>query len=262
MNEELKQQLDLIRDNVVDNNLDHIHVNEGTEGYGKSAFSLAMANYLDPDFDVDSQVAFSGKEFRKKAKRLDNFKAIVLDEAEGLFASDHMTKENKKTVKFLRKCREKNLYIFINWPVFQEIDRKIRKHRVKTLGRAVTQGRAFVYNKSKVQKIVENDLSKSHYPDPFMKASWGDPEKAIPDVWSHYQDLKIQQIDKLEEEEEDEEEDVDWRTPAEFGELAGGASAETVRNWIKDGRIEAYKRGSSFVIPASEKEEILEKVDT
>jgi len=258
MNEKLKRQLDLILENVTENNLDHVHVNEGTEGYGKSAFSLAMANYLDPDFDVEKQVAFSGKDFRKKAKKLGPYKAIVLDEAEGLFASDHMTKENKKTVKFLRKCREKNLFIFINWPVFQEIDRKIRKHRVKTLGRAVKQGRAFVYNKSKVQEIVEGSLSKGRYPDPFMKASWKNPEESIPDVWGEYQEMKMAQIEDLEEEED--EDDIDWKTPGEFGELAGGASAETVRNWIKDDRIEAYKRGDQYVIPAEEKQKMLEKV--
>lgn len=259
MNEELEQQLDLIEQNVKNKNLDHIHVNEGTEGYGKSALSIEMANYLDPDFDVDKQVAFSGDEFRKKAKKLDNFKAIVLDEAEGLFASDHMTKENKKTVKFLRKCREKNLFIFINWPVFQEIDRKIRKHRVKTLGRAVMQGRAFIYNKSKVQRIVENSLTHGSYPDPFMKASWSDPEESITEVWSHYQELKMQQIDQLEEE-ESEEEGADWKTPSEFGELVG-YSGETVRNKIKDGEIDASKRGGQFIIQASEKDKLIEKYE-
>lgn len=256
-----KENLDKIKSKVKKKNLDHVHVNEGTEGYGKSAFSLAMANYLDPEFDVEEQVAFSGDEFRRKAKQLGSFKSIVLDEAEGLFASDHMTKENKKTVKFLRKCREKNLFIFINWPVFQEIDQKIRKHRVKTLGRAVTQGRAFIYNKSKVQKIAENNLDPGSYPEKFMTAKWEDPEKSIPDVWSHYQELKMQQIEELEEEEEDEEKDVDWKTPSEFGELAGGASSETVRNWIDEERIEAYKRGNNFVIPASEVEKVLEKVN-
>jgi len=260
MDDRTRNNLDRIQSNVVENNLDHVHVNEGTEGYGKSAFSLAMAEYLDPDFDVEKQVAFSGKEFRKKAKKLGSFKAIILDEAEGLFASDHMTKENKKTVKFLRKCREKNLFIFINWPVFQEIDQKIRKHRVKTLGRTVTQGRAFMYNKSKVQKIAENNLDPGSYPEKFMISTWEDPEKSIPEPWSKYQELKMQQIEELEEEEDEEPEDVEWLSPREFGEREGGASKDTVKKWIKEGKIDGFKRGNQYVIPDSELGKILEEV--
>ena len=258
MNEELENQLDAIRQNVKEKNLDHVHVNEGTEGYGKSALSLAMANYLDPDFDVESQVAFSGDDFRRKAKELDQYKAIVLDEAEGLFASDHMTSENKKTVKFLRKCREKNLFIFINWPVFQEIDRKIRKHRVKSMARTVQQGRAFVYNKSKVDRIVRNSYGKGSYPDPFMVARWSDPEDSMAKVWSSYQDKKMDQIEELEEEESGEDDGVEWLTPSEFGDLVG-YSAKTVRKKIKDGDIQAYKRGDDFILKESEKEKLIEE---
>jgi hypothetical protein len=259
MNEEMKKQLDAIKENVKEKNLDHVHVTEGTEGHGKSAFSLAMANYLDPGFDVDEQVAFSADEFRRKARKLDQYKAIVLDEAEGLFASDHMTKENKKTVKFLRKCREKNLFIFINWPVFQEIDRKIRKHRVKSLARTVVQGRAFIYNNSKVDRIVQNSLGKGSYPDPFMKASWKDPEEAMPEVWSSYQERKMEQIEELEEEEKQEESsEVNWLTPSEFGEKVN-YSGETIRQKIKKGEINAFKRGSDFVIKEKEKEGMIEE---
>lgn len=258
IDDKLKKELDIIRDNVRDNNLDHLHVNEGTEGYGKSALSLAMANYLDPDFDVESQVAFSGDEFRRKAIALDQYKAIVLDEAEGLFASDHMTSENKKTVKFLRKCREKNLFMFVNWPVFHEIDKKMRKYRVKTLGRTVTQGRAFFFNKSKVDRIVRNNLSQGSYPEPYIKAGWRDPEKQMPELWSKYQDLKIEQIEQLEDMEDEQDESAEWLTPSEFGDLVG-YSGRTIKKKIKDGELEGYKRGGNFIIKEEEKEGLIEE---
>jgi len=59
---------------------------------------------------------------------------------------------------------------------------------------------------------------------------------------------------------EDEEEDVEWLSPREYGEREGGASKDTVKKWIENGKIKAYKRGGQYVIPDSELGKILEEV--
>lgn len=237
----LKQNLDnILQQEIHGKNLDWVHVNVGGEGKGKSSFSLQLANYIDPDFTVEDQVAFSGEEFREMSRNLDSGQVIVYDEAvDGLFSGDHSTKENKKTVKFLRQMRELNLYVIINLPVFHELDKKIREHRVKTLSRCVKQGWAHLYSQSQLDSILDNQGS---WPSPRLKAGWKDPAKDIPEIWSNYQEKKLN-TDTLAEEKSDEDDgfDGEWVSTGTAAEMLD-VSGKTVRNWCDDGTIQKVSK--------------------
>jgi len=249
----LKENLDNIEQFIRDRNQDWVFATVGGEGTGKSALSLEMARYIDGrDFDPEKQVAFSAEEFRQKAAELEPFRPIVFDEGiEGLYASDHMKKENKKTVRFLRKCREMNLFIFINIPVYDELSKKIRQKRVKSVMRCVKQGWMHFYGKNAVKQVNDRD----NYPDASARFAWSDPEDVIPHTWNTYQEAKLEDINSLNEQED---QDVDWLKPSEFGDKVG-VSRYTVNNWANDGKIKYHTLPNGEKrIPASEVDEIIE----
>jgi len=247
----LKKNLDNIETYCRDRNQDWVFACVGEEGTGKSALSLEAAKYLDDGFSVEDQVAFSADEFRSKASELDHFKPVIFDEGiEGLYASDHMKKENKRTVRFLRKCREMNLFIFINLPVYDELSKKIRTKRVKSVFRCVKQGWSHFYGKKTVRKLNERDS----WPDPSARFGWSDPEKTMQDVWSDYQEYKLQDIQDLSEEEE---QDVDWLKPSEFGDKVG-VTRQTVKNWADQDMIDFHKLPNGEKrIPSDQVDEVM-----
>lgn len=232
LSDTIKQNLDNIEKEVKNNNLDWVHANVGEEGSSKSSLAILMAEYLDPDFDAEKQVAMSAKEFRVKASKLDSFKPLVYDEGiEGLFSRESMTKENRKTVKFLRKCRDMNLFIFLCTPKFLEFDKAIREHRIKSLTRCVKQGWGWFYGKSEIKKY----LDKQRWPDPPMRGAWNDPAETIPEIWNQYKAKKQSDIKELEED-QDEEEEINWLSVGEFGDRLG-IHNDTVRRWCEKGKV-------------------------
>lgn len=128
-------------------------------------------------------------------------------------ATDTMTSEGRSIVKFLRKCRELNLIIIVCFPVWMEMNKKIRKNRMKTLGKAMREGMgsnayhyALFWNKSQIKKSdLSSDKSSDEvkYPDPALSVSWNNPEQAWPEIWEKYKDLKEGDIRDPEEEEDD-----------------------------------------------------------
>ncbi|MFQ3275114.1 MAG: excisionase family DNA binding protein [Candidatus Nanohaloarchaea archaeon] len=230
-----------MKEHIKENNKDFLFVVAGEEGTGKSALSLMMAKHLDPNFDVEKQVAFSSQEFRRKASQLEPFKPIIFDEAiEGLYSRNAVTKENKKTIQFLRKCREMNLIIFLNLPQLSELDKPIRKHRAKSVIRCVKQGWAWVYGTTKTKRIQKRKYGKLKYPKyPTYKIGWRDPENAIPETWKKYQKQKMKDIQDLKDQEEPNTSDK-WMSVGKFAESVG-VTNKTVRNWCNEGEID-FKR--------------------
>lgn len=258
ISERLKNNLDNIQEHVKEKNLDWVHVNEGSEGTGKSALSLSMAVYLDDEFNAEKQIAFSAKEFRQKASKLDPYKPIIFDEGiDGLYSRNAMTKENKRTVKFLRKCREMNLFIFINLPQFTELDKSIRNKRTKSVGRCVKQGWAWIFGQSQISQIEKQRNDNVNYPDPYFKTSWKDPANTMPEIWENYQEQKIEDITDLKEDQE-EEDDTEWISTGKFADIVD-VSPRTVRDWCDAGKISCSKLpNGDRRIPKKESRKVLQ----
>jgi hypothetical protein len=189
---------------------------EGEESSGKSALAQAIALEIEgDDFDPEEQIAFSAEEFKEKARKLPPGSVIIFDEGvDALLAEDTMTSEARSLVKFFRKCRELNLITIVIMPVFLEMNKRIRKKRVKTLIRCVKQGFgadadywAAAWNKTQIrQSDLSSDLSVDEvsYPDAALAGiRWGDPRHDWPQIWEQYKALKNQDVRDPEEEEDD-----------------------------------------------------------
>jgi len=196
-------------------NLDWPIVLEGEEGAGKDSLAQAIALEIEGErFSPEDQIAFTGDEFKEKARELEEGRVLIYSEGvDDLMATDTMTSEGRSIVKFLRKCRELNLIIIICFPVFVEMNKKIRKNRIKNLGRCMikrSQGGKFryalFYNKSQIRSsdlASDKDADEISYPEPVLSVNWRDPREAWPEVWQKYKEIKEGDIRDPEEDEED-----------------------------------------------------------
>jgi len=130
---EIKQQLDNSKKIVMKADQDRIFIITGREGSGKSWLAMQLAAYLDNTFCLDD-VCFDSDSFGKRIRHVNKLKAIVYDEAfTGLSSKGALSKENKKLIKILIECRQRNLFLFIVLPSIFILDRYITLFRSHSL---------------------------------------------------------------------------------------------------------------------------------
>lgn len=131
--DEIKRQLDNSKKIVLEADQDRIFIVTGREGSGKSWLAMQLAAYLDPSFCLDD-VCFDSNSFGKRIREVNKLKAIVFDEAfSGLSSKGALSKENKKLIKILIECRQRNLFLFIVLPSIFILDRYITLFRSHSL---------------------------------------------------------------------------------------------------------------------------------
>ena len=174
MNDLLKENLDLIKQNIKEANLDWVMVIEGDEGSGKTTLALQIAKEIQPDFTA-TQVAYS---YLDVMKILDNLKddsagkVVVLDEgAETLFRGDFQKKDVKEMMKLFFRIRKKKLFFIICIPSALDLVKTLTKRRVKTIVKCVftwdkrgilRQGNFQAFDYEKVKEV----MNKGKYPKP------------------------------------------------------------------------------------------------
>lgn len=194
----LKANFEAIRHLLLTSDVDWVHVNEGSEGTGKTTLGAILCKIVDPDFNARKQVGYN---FEQIADMIDDAPphaatAIMLDEGgENLFSREAMSYANREFIKLFMRIRKKNLFFCINIPRITDLDAFMREHRVKGLARTIAKikyaknqeghyepklirGRMFFWNAKGVKKI---DKVGRHwvYPKPSFKDNF--PELAGPD---------------------------------------------------------------------------------
>ncbi len=159
ISKEIKQQLDNSKKIVKEADQDRIFIITGREGSGKSWLAMQLAAYLDPSFCLDD-ICFDSESFGKRIREVDKFKAVVFDESfTGLSSKGSLSKENKKLIRILIECRQRNLYLFIVLPSIFILDRYITLFRSHSLFHVAISKRDFknryykVYNYQNKHKL-------------------------------------------------------------------------------------------------------------
>ena len=130
---QIKQELDKGKDKVLNYDQDRFYIVDGNEGLGKSTLALQLACYVDPTFTVEN-VVFSGEQLEQKIRTLPPHSAIVFDEAfNGLSSKGALSKENKRMIKLLMECRQKNMFFFIVLPSFFMLEKYVAIFRSRAL---------------------------------------------------------------------------------------------------------------------------------
>jgi hypothetical protein len=209
-----KKNLKNVEREIDQENVDWPIAVEGKEGSGKSAVAQALGIEIDGEkFDPEKQIAFSGEEFERKAKKIGadpSRKVVIYDEGvDDLMATDTMTSESRERVKFFRQCRELNLIPIVVMPVFVEMNKKIRNNRIKTLARCMKKGkpgnrtRYVLWYGEETLKEIEKDGDDVNYPSSNSSDQWSDPEQEWPEIWETYIEMKKGNLNDDSENEED-----------------------------------------------------------
>ena len=121
-------------DNLKDGKLakfdeDRFYIVDGTEGSGKSLFTIQQAAYIDETIIDDEKgeilprICFTSSEFlsaiRNNRSTEKHTKVVIFDEAfRGLSSKAALSKDNKTLVQALMEARQNNLVVFIVSPSF------------------------------------------------------------------------------------------------------------------------------------------------
>lgn len=112
----------------------------GYPGEGKSVLAREIAKAFDKHYDDDRNCIYDRKELINK---IENFRpsAFVLDEAINLiYKRDWNTSGQKELIKVLNICRSKrHLLIFVQ-PAFSDLDKDVRRYRLRMWIYCVTRG--------------------------------------------------------------------------------------------------------------------------
>jgi len=169
----LHANLSAIKNEVVTQNQDWIFQVCGEVGVGKSTLALELAMFLDPTFDMSTQMIWEMSDWarfnRNDLYGNTPFKVMLFDEAVSMLFSREGTKgENTDLIKWLTKARACNYYVIFVIPNPWSLDLKIREERSKTMlftwknKEQKNQRRYYSwYNASQLSGIAQNQKNAS-----------------------------------------------------------------------------------------------------
>jgi hypothetical protein len=142
-----------IRPSLEKKDKDCVFVVDGSEGAGKSFFSLQLGKFYDPTLNLD-RVCFSADEFRDAILKAKKGQCIIYDEAfTGLSSRSSLSTVNRVLVSLMMQMRQKNLFIIVVLPTFFLLDKYVALFRTKALFHIYESGgrRGYfrVYNRKK-----------------------------------------------------------------------------------------------------------------
>lgn len=161
----LKENLDTAK-KVIVKDWDMLFAVDGSEGSGKSVFTMQIAYYCDPTLCLD-RIVFTPDDFKRAVLNAGKYQAIIYDEAyTGLSSRAAMSKVNRILVQMLAEIRQKNLFIFIVMPTFFDLDKYVALWRSRALihiytGDNFERGRFAFYNVDKKKDLYIN--GKKYY---------------------------------------------------------------------------------------------------
>lgn len=138
---------------------DWVWVVDGSEGSGKSVFSMQLARVVDPSFCLE-RVCMTPEEFTKAVIKAEQGQAVVFDEGfTGLSSRASLTEINRLMVSLMMEMRQKNLFIIVVMPTIFLLDRYVALFRARGLFHVYMKGGKrgrWVYfnNKSKKQLYI------------------------------------------------------------------------------------------------------------
>jgi hypothetical protein len=156
---------------VIRKDWDMVFIVDGSEGCGKSVFTMQCARYCDPTFCLE-RVVFTPKEFRQAIINAQPYQAVVYDEAyTGLSSRATMSLINRTLISMLAEIRQKNLFVFVVMPCFFDLDKYVALWRSRGLfhayvGKNFERGFVAFYNSDKKKFLYINGKKFYSYGKP------------------------------------------------------------------------------------------------
>jgi len=158
-------------------NQDWIFLITGGEGTGKSTIGRHLAEILDPEFDMLSQMVYSFNEEYSYLDFIQNFRdkpyrSVLFDEAvTTLFARNHSSGTVVDAVKIFNMNRQLNHFSILIVPSFWGIDIDIRERRARTMLYVFQDELTFkrkyaYYSRRKIPNISNSDVARKLFASP------------------------------------------------------------------------------------------------
>ena len=129
MEENLVKNAEPVKKVVQTKDFDFVSIVCGIPGVGKSNFSITLAKFFDPDFNID-KICFTADDFISVTNDCPKHSAVILDES---FASLNtkvgMSSDFLRIINHLQLIRQKNLFIILCLPNFFDLHKGISLYR-------------------------------------------------------------------------------------------------------------------------------------
>ncbi len=195
---EIKEQLDRAKDIVKNADQDRVFIITEAEGSGKSVLAMQLASYVDENFSI-KDITFNSEQFAERTRIKEPLGAVIDDEANsGLSSRAVLSKENKKMVRLLQECRQRNLFLFIVLPSVFMLEKYVVLHRSHALFHTYIYRKDFkkraykVYNKKNKQLLYILGAKMMSYSKPRVTKSYRFYGKYPPNISEkEYRDKKL-----------------------------------------------------------------------
>lgn len=130
----LKQNLDIVHEQINKKDMDMFIIYDGYEGVGKSVKAMQDCYLIDPARFSLKNVCFTATEFKERVMAAQKGEAIQYDEAiTGTFNREAIQLMNVMLIKMMAQIRQKNLFIALVLPSFYDLDKNLALWRSKAL---------------------------------------------------------------------------------------------------------------------------------
>ena len=183
----LKENADIIKEQINKADMDFLGIVDGFEGVGKSVLAMQLGYYIDPSLDV-SRICFTADEFKEAVIKAKKGQCVIFDEAiTGAFSREAIKQMNVSIVKMMAQIRQKNLFILLVLPSFFDLDRNLAVWRSRFLihchfGKENFQRGFFKFANLQKKKLIYFEGKKLYqYPKDLYKWNfWGRFTKFYP----------------------------------------------------------------------------------
>ncbi len=173
---------------VTEGDQDRIYVVTGREGLGKSTLTMQLAYCVDQNLSLDN-IVFTANQLEKRIKESKKNTAIIFDESfSGLSSKGAISKENKRLVRLLMMCRQRNLFIFIVLPSFFLLEKYVGIFRSTALFNVLVSRKNFklryykVYNYRQKKELYIRGKNMMDYSRPKIPKSYRFYRKLPPTI--------------------------------------------------------------------------------
>lgn len=175
VSKKIKYQFEKAKSKVIEGDQDRVYIITGREGLGKSTLALQFAYLFDSTFCIED-IVFNADEFEKRIREVPKNKAIVFDECfNGLSSKGSLSKENKRLLRLLQECRQRNLFIFLVLPSFFLLEKYAGIFRSTSLFNVLSSKKNYklryykVYNYNQKKRLYILGKSLMDYSKPYIQ---------------------------------------------------------------------------------------------
>lgn len=129
----MKSNLDIVKKQINEADMDFVGIVDGFEGVGKSVCAMQVGYYVDPTLDID-RICFTADEFKEAVLKAKKGQCIIYDEAiTGAFSREAIQQMNVVLIKMMAQIRQKNLFMLLVLPSYFDLDKNLAIWRAKFL---------------------------------------------------------------------------------------------------------------------------------